>query len=1029
MSLSARDFPNFFRAMHGYDPFPWQRMLVEHVLRDATWPEGIDLPTAAGKTACLDVAVFTLAADLDGDNRPALPRRIFFVVDRRIVVDAAHDRACRIAEKLRSATDGVVAEVARRLRGIADDNAAGRADPLHVSRQRGGIARDDAWVRDPTQPTIVTGTVDQVGSRMLFRGYGPRQLSQSIHAAMVASDSLILLDEAHCARPFMQTARRVRTYTGDNWARQPVTRPLQFVVLSATLPEEIDIDRRFPQDRPAALDHPLLRQRTEVAKPATLVVATKTPPKPRRGRRGLGELVPAAQGDKLVQHAANLAVEFAIHKEHRRVAVMVNRVATATAIYEQLHAEQERGDAPLAADVVLLTGRMRPVDRDEVVNRWERHLRAGAADTPPRPIIVVTTQCLEVGADWDFDALVTECAAIDALQQRFGRLNRLGSFEHTSAAILHRKKAPIKKTDDDPIYGRALDETWNWLATRADDNQCVDFGIAAMHAAFEQDPAKQHDLAAPSADAPVLLPAHLDLLCQTSPQPRPSPDVSIYLHGPQRGVPEARLVLRCDLADGDPREPNIGEQWLTTVGLLPPVAGEMLPIPLHRLRAWLADRDLAKTATSDGDVESQRGDDEHDQPPVGTLAFLCWRGRQDSTISPNPRDVRPNEIVVVRAATDTDRKALRHLGPYFAAPPDGPQSWDVTERARVAGGRRVVLRVTADVLGPLGNLTSVRELLSWATSDPEERDPSGWVEHIQAIAGETDKRLPAWLGNIAKTLTAHAENVIVESHPAAPATGADGSDGVILYGPRAANERTEADFPDGDDTASEADCPLTIEHHVGDVAQCAGRFTGRALDNPDLHTALALAARLHDAGKADERFQDLLHFNARTESQMENQLLAKSRRVPRTHRTRRRIRQIVGLPERFRHEMLSMQLAEACGRLPNDPILRDLVLHLIASHHGHARPFAPVCEDDQPPDVSVDLNGLSLSISGNQRREHPAHRIDSGVAERFWRLTRHFGWWGLAYLEALLRLADWRASEHPSPSAPMRHNRSEVLTP
>ena len=42
----------------------------------------------------------------------------------------------------------------------------------------------------------------------------------------------------------------------------------------------------------------------------------------------------------------------------------------------------------------------------------------------------------------------------------------------------------------------------------------------------------------------------------------------------------------------------------------------------------------------------------------------------------------------------------------------------------------------------------------------------------------------------------------------------------------------------------------------------------------------------------------------------------------------------------------------------------------------------------------------------------PAHRLDSGVTETFWQLTRRFGWWGLAGLETVFRLADWYASKH-----------------
>ena len=194
--LEHSDFAEFFVELWGKDkpPFAWQSTLATQVLLDkpngkrsgvgnraygepsasAVWPEAIALPTGAGKTACIDIAVFSLAVRsqkilLGQLNGTVGPRRIFIVVDRRIVVDEAFERAQLLATKLACANSGILKTVADCLRSLA-----GSELPLAVYRLRGGVYRSESWAKNPLQPTVVASTVDQVGSRLLFRAYGRR---------------------------------------------------------------------------------------------------------------------------------------------------------------------------------------------------------------------------------------------------------------------------------------------------------------------------------------------------------------------------------------------------------------------------------------------------------------------------------------------------------------------------------------------------------------------------------------------------------------------------------------------------------------------------------------------------------------------------------------------------------------------------------------------------------------------------------------------------------------------------------------
>jgi len=117
--------------------------------------------------------------------------------------------------------------------------------------------------------------------------------------------------------------------------------------------------------------------------------------------------------------------------------------------------------------------------------------------------------------------------------------------------------------------------------------------------------------------------------------------------------------------------------------------------------------------------------------------------------------------------------------------------------------------------------------------------------------------------------------------------------------------------------------------------------------------------------------------------------------------------------------MLSVQLAQtAVGAtvLPSNPVQSELVLHLVATHHGYGRPFAPLVDDEAPPDVVLPMSGKTMTITGAERLELPAHALCSGLAERYWKVNRHYGWWGIALLEAVLRLADQKASANLSKS-------------
>ena len=101
---------------------------------------------------------------------------------------------------------------------------------------RGGVPQERDWARSPAQPLVAVSTVDQVGSRLLFRGYGVSAKMWPVHAGLVGADALWLLDEVHLSRPLEQTLRAIESgHSADgNLAERQRLAPFAIVQLSAT---------------------------------------------------------------------------------------------------------------------------------------------------------------------------------------------------------------------------------------------------------------------------------------------------------------------------------------------------------------------------------------------------------------------------------------------------------------------------------------------------------------------------------------------------------------------------------------------------------------------------------------------------------------------------------------------------------------------------------------------------------------------------------------------------------------------------
>lgn len=940
--IAVADFPSFdrfYRAVNGRDPFPWQRALAERVQAEG-WPDAIGVPTGLGKTACIDIAVWALASQ--ADRRPSertAPTRIWYVVNRRLLVDSATDHAVRLARLLRepdaarrgdgSVTDddvaalAWVAEALRRVAALGSDQ-----DPLHVTRLRGG-ADLGARPPDPSQPAIVTATVPMFASRWLFRGFASSRSMRPIDAAHAGIDSLVLLDEAHLSRPLARLAAPggpvEQCDVGDPGLLLPPGRQRsRLVSLTATGESSGDRFDLTPDD----LAHPVVRTRLDAAKPVTL---------PEPAKDVAAQM--AAQAVELLENAGRPA-SCVVFANTPRIAR-----STFAALCETL------GDG---ADVVLLTGRVREREAEAIRSLVLDPQRGAPAGRPPdaprdKHLVVVATQTLEVGADLDFDLLVTQTASVRALVQRFGRLNRLGERNDVARAVVCHPSSG----GDDRLYGDEPATVWERL--QAANQKALESGET-----LSLGPAVISEVLGEPADVPErvgeLLPHHLWELAKTSVPPVGEAPPRLFYEGITSDPGAVSLAWRSHVPAGDQQ-------------LVPALRGaEAVDVPLHEVLGALRSR---------------------------AVTSVCRVRDDGTTVDHVPLDdLRPGDRIVL---------------PVDAGLYD-EHGWNPEATGTVldvAGLQTRTLALTTEAIASLSGQDeddALRSLVRAVRRLPDDdEDPDDWAEqrreHVSSLLdwlgvapGHPWLREDEWREFVTDLRTAEVERFEVPD-------GSDTEPLTVLRAPqprrRAAWAGVRADAFDELSFDVDVRSPALADH-LEAVGRSAREIASKLGLPDDIVDAVDRAGELHDAGKADPRFQRWLDPERKYDA-----LLAKSS-TPLSRREATRAAS--GWPKGGRHELISARLAEEL--LDADDEHRDLILHLVASHHGHGRPTVAVVTDPVPTKVRYSVPGGDGAVVVSGDLSVPDWRQPA----RFRRLCERYGYWGLALLEAVVRQADHAAS-------------------
>jgi CRISPR-associated endonuclease/helicase Cas3 len=575
-----------FRALTGFAPLSWQKRLYREHFASGAIPLAVDVPTGLGKTSVMALWLIARA------HGPPLPCRLVYVVDRRAVVD----QATAEAEKLRNALEGEgghfdklelpARDKVREAAAALKERLGLRGRKLSISTLRGRCVDNQEWRSDPAAPAIIVGTVDMIGSRLLFSGYGVSPKMRPYHAGLFGADTLVVLDEAHLVPPFEALLESIDG-GGESFGPRMDAAPgflprLRLLSLSATGRERAgNVFRLAAEDREDAV----VKQRLGAKK-----------------RLSLHELDAAKS---FVGAMAERAWRLATEAGPSRVLIYCSSREDALKVKDEIDSRAKREKIKHAAE--LLVGERRVHERDLLLgwlkdNGFVGDERRGAEV----PTFLIATSAGEVGVDLDADHMVCDLVEWERMVQRLGRVNRRGG-EGRSATVEIVAAPPRKDRKDGEEWKDRLARLRKPVDALKGD------GSPAAIVALKADPAQKEALQAAQTQPPLwpaLTRAVVDAWSMTSLDEHTGrPEIDPWLRGwVEEEEPQTTLVWRRWLpwrngADA-PIEWDIEEFFDSARVHL----DETLEVPVWRVLDWLKARVVDQKARLGGESPLLGGD-------------------------------------------------------------------------------------------------------------------------------------------------------------------------------------------------------------------------------------------------------------------------------------------------------------------------------------------------------------------------------------------------------------------------------------